>query len=640
MPGLPYRPYFAFPDRLRSISDFKYCDAFSFSVFDPPHTLGPATAMVPDPTTTTPSTPTDAASPGSNVYTPAQITGSPGSPVQASSQKPFADPVAKTSVDPTIGIANPGLADPPAGSNTQPSKVWPSGPPQDPPQRSSPNPPEVDDQKTGGPNAVNKPAPTIPVINLPSTNLGPSDPNDESKAQMSALHQALGPSLIPGPQPQSTLEGPATNQFLDPHSTPEESPNLASVPSLNGPAPENQGAPITTIQLGPQPTSEPITLRIGSEANGFFATSAPGASINNILDVPASVRNPAVPFPVITAAGNVITVYNPSSISMAGGILTPGGPDLTLSGTSISLASNGNLVIGSAALKPSSAILTVAGHTFTANPTSFDIAGTPLKAGGPGVTISGTIISLGPSGNLVVGSAAETGAVRPTLMTAGGYTFTANPLGVDVAGYSLSIGGPGITVSGTRISLNPSGSLVIGTSTLPLATPEQSVFTEDGQIITIDKDGQVAVGGANLVNGGPATTLSGTPMRISAGMLLIGTNTIPLPLAALVTTINGHISTLEQQDPAITGSPTTVDAGIRANGTLLSSSIVSSVAANSSILPAISLTNSDSLSAPPSSTLSTASAIKTKKSAASHEGLAPWALLWGLSVAILMTIMY
>ena len=52
LPGVPYRPLFGFPDRIRQeIPSFKYCNAFGFTAFDPPKKLTPALALAPDVTT-------------------------------------------------------------------------------------------------------------------------------------------------------------------------------------------------------------------------------------------------------------------------------------------------------------------------------------------------------------------------------------------------------------------------------------------------------------------------------------------------------------------------------------------------------------------------------------------------------------
>ena len=62
---MPYRPLFAFPEKLRQVlTDFKYFDACLFNVLDPTRTLGPATAMVPKTTSIEPEAPLEVSLPG------------------------------------------------------------------------------------------------------------------------------------------------------------------------------------------------------------------------------------------------------------------------------------------------------------------------------------------------------------------------------------------------------------------------------------------------------------------------------------------------------------------------------------------------------------------------------------------------
>lgn len=109
-----------------------------------------------------------------------------------------------------------------------------------------------------------------------------------------------------------------------------------------------------------------------------------------------------------TVAGQAISIGPTGAIVIGSTTLTPGGSPITISGTAVSLGATA-LVIGSSTLPlPLEAtaiqsVITVAGTTFTANPTAFRIAGTTLSANGAAITISGTPISLGPSG-LVIGT--------------------------------------------------------------------------------------------------------------------------------------------------------------------------------------------------------------------------------------------
>lgn len=65
---------------------------------------------------------------------------------------------------------------------------------------------------------------------------------------------------------------------------------------------------------------------------------------------------------------------------------------------------SGDLVVGGGVDSKGEAIVTMADHAVTAGPTSFDIAGTSVTAGGPDVTIPVTAVRLDKSGNLVIGA--------------------------------------------------------------------------------------------------------------------------------------------------------------------------------------------------------------------------------------------
>lgn len=119
-------------------------------------------------------------------------------------------------------------------------------------------------------------------------------------------------------------------------------------------------------------------------------------------------------------------------------------------------------------------LATIAGQKITTEPSGgVAIGGITLTPGGPGTTIAGTPVSLGAS-VLMVGTSSipipSPGSTAASIFTVAGQTFTANPTNFFIAGTTLSAGGPGVTISGTPVSLAPSGSLVIGMSTIPLTT--------------------------------------------------------------------------------------------------------------------------------------------------------------------------
>lgn len=415
-------------------------------------------------------------------------------------------------------------------------------------------------------------------------------------------------SKPPTPADKSpVLPDPSAQQPGESADPPETSPKNLDPDLLahDDPASQGKDLPPTTVQLRPQSDEKPTTILLGTKSDGKETTSGIGALIFNALgkvdptEKPQGTSDPKVlnadpvaSFPTVTVAGQLWTISDPSAVSIAGTVLTPGGAEATIAGTPVSLAPSGNLVVGTGSPHQSPTILTIAGHTVTANPTSFEIAGTPVVAGEPAVTVSGTgismglsgdlviggstktpsppaavftvgaqqftangaglvesgntvtaggpaalisgvSVSLGPSGNLVVGDTTTTlaGLTLPSVFTVGGETLTANPTRFSVGGTTLSAGGPGITVNSTPISLGPSGSLLIGTSTVPLPIPTPAIVTTDGQVFTVEQNGLVAVDGVTLSSGGPGTTISGTPMSVGSGGLLVGSDVVRLPTA-------------------------------------------------------------------------------------------------------------
>lgn len=536
---MPYRPFFAFPDKVRQkIPIFKYCNAFWFSVFDPPRALAPALALTPDITTVEPKVP---------------------------SMTPKPTPVHEPGPRQTTTDGDPASFFAPA-VHPQPM----------------PHPKDTGISSNQDP-AISKPSPIDQATVVPNANVQKAGQSADSPIKNA------DPSDAPA---EHGVESPTAAQSTPQDEDPDQEPGL-----------QGKSSPPTTIQLGPQPNGTPTTIFIGGKIDAEESTSGMGALIFNALgrvdptaksdgvsDPEASISDLKASYPTIRAAGQLLTISDPSAVAIAGTVLSPGGAEVTIAGTPISLAPSGNLIVGTGPFHPSSTVLTIAGHTVTANPTSFQIAGTPVKAGGPAVTLSGTAISIGLSGDLVIGGSAGTisplaavftigtqpftadgaglvgsgttiraggpavlvagtkvslgssgalvlGSTTTTLsgvsllptFTVGGQTFTANPTGFIVAGVTLSAGGPGITANGTLISLDPSGSLVIGTSTIPLPTPTSAVITTDGQVLTVESDGSIAVDGVTLSSGGPGTIINGTAVSLGSGGIVIGSDMIPLP---------------------------------------------------------------------------------------------------------------
>ena len=247
--------------------------------------------------------------------------------------------------------------------------------------------------------------------------------------------------------------------------------------------------------------------------------------------------------PVLAVAGQTFTP-NPSELSIAGTIVSAGGPAITIDRTVASLDQSGVLVIESNTISltnpsptPSATeAFTVAGQTFTPNPFAFSINGAIISIQGPAVTISGTVISLGQNGALEIGSSTISLRTPSDIhlgkaYTVAGQMFTPNPSAFSIPGTTVSAGGPAVTVAGTVVSLGRPGVLAIGSSIISLPTQSYTpskVYTIAGQTLTPDPSAFV-IAGSTVSVGGPAATVDGTIISLQpSGILLIGSRTIPL----------------------------------------------------------------------------------------------------------------
>lgn len=361
----------------------------------------------------------------------------------------------------------------------------------------------------------------------------------------------------------------------------------------------------TTVQLGSQPSAKAATIHLGGseEHHTQGSDSANQDPIAPFVIAPFA-STPKSAYPVVTVAGQKLTIANPSAVSIGSTVITPGGLGVDVEGTSVSLGPSGNLVMGDYSRPhPGSSLLTIAGNTFTANPISFDIVGTPVTAGGSETTVSGVAVRLGSSGNLVLGDG--TGAVNtnhPSLFTVGSVTFTANPTAFAVGRTTVTAGGPDMTLANTLISLDPLGSLVVGSSTIALQTPAPAILTKDGQTATFQDLSQVAFAGKTLTGGGLGISVSGTPISVGPSGLAIGSNIIPPPVSSLsVITTDGLKFTFAQQSqiavdgttlsiggPGLTASGTPVSVG--SGGLIIGSDTITPLASTPTIMTTIGQT--------------------------------------------------
>ena len=501
-----------------------------FALFDPPIALTPAALLQPtsfaDPTSAQPTVvserPTnsaEAAKPGSLPKDHPAVPAKTGDPAR---QSPTPTP-AVASADPAGSASGP---DSPADSPNN-MKDPPSDPPPDPKAPSVVEQPSAD--------------PKVPII----------------------------PASLTGETPQAQTQGLGAiiyNAFRNAENRADGSSPISLPPQsifvINTQTFRANPTGFTINNAAIIPGSTPYTVDgtiISLDHSGVLVIGSSTISLTNPSPTPSATK-------IFTMADQTFTP-NPSGFSIDGTTISVDGPAATISGAVISFGQNGVLEIGSSTvslLNPSdihpNKAYTVAGQTFTPNPSAFFIAGITISAGGPAVTLDGTVVSLGHSGALGIDSSTISlpaqSSVPSKVYTVAGQPFTPNPSAFPIANTVISAGGPDATVDGTIISLRPSGILLIGSSTISLLTtpapkfPSSDIDTDiDGFDVKAESSSIVIIDGTTLTAGAAGATLSGgQAISLEAGgaTLDIGTGRFALPPTTGSTAANGSSTTTVQ----------------------------------------------------------------------------------------------
>ena len=255
---------------------------------------------------------------------------------------------------------------------------------------------------------------------------------------------------------------------------------------------------------------------------------------------------------------------NGNLVLPGGTTASAGGAAATISGTPVSVLANGaGVVIGTSTIPlpvgAASPLPTVGGQQLQKGPDGNIIIPhlTTIEPGGTPATISGTVISVASNGaSLVVGGSTIDLAPATTPLpsiTFGESTITANSkTQLFIAGQMLSPGSV-ITVSGTPVSLAPGASSVVIGGTIfslsPTAT-EKSLpsITFGGSTITENSNSQFIIAGQTL-SPGSAITISGTVISLAPGAsdVVMGGSTAflatPTGSSGNVTTFTGAAAT-------------------------------------------------------------------------------------------------
>ncbi|TKA72545.1 hypothetical protein B0A49_07117 [Cryomyces minteri] len=413
-----------------------------------------------------------------------------------------------------------------------------------------------------------------------------------------------GQTLVPG--------GPAITVSGTPVSLPAQ-PTAIVVGGITqslGPPPASP-SPLTVGGLTITPNSAQAyiigsqTLEAGAPAivvSGTSVSLAPGATAvvvggtTSHLGPQAQItKSPVGSNPqAITVGGSTITINSASNFVVGSQTLSVGGPGITVSGTTLSLGRSGSstfIVVDGATQALARApvatppLLTIGANTYTANAaTQYYLApGQTLTAGGQ-VTVSGTVVSLGPSASYVVVNGVTRGLSAPTvapqpLLNVGGTQYAANAgSSYVIAGQTLTPGGV-IIVDGTTISLAASESAVVVngvTQTLasPVITPAPIVL--GSSTYTANAGSTYVIGGQTLTPGGIITE-SGSTVSLgpSAAIVVVNGITQTLGPAAItpapVLTVGGRTYTANAGSSYVIAGQTLTPGGvITVSGTTIS----------------------------------------------------------------------
>ncbi|KAL8794952.1 MAG: hypothetical protein Q9195_002534 [Heterodermia aff. obscurata] len=558
LPGVPYRPYFAFPEKIRRvIPDFAYCNAFYFNAFDPPRTLKPVDALDP-PTTTVHPTPTSQAPRPNSVLdpgptkTPSKM--DPGRPIfpQLGHATHGSDPKQADSRGASGAIGNLGAGGN-AGTGGDPSLGGVSGAGENSAAGRDPDTSSGDGNQPSAvaigaesatPTTKDSKAqqPVIPGQSTPQSNPSGGSVHGDLGQGGGSPGNGISGSDSQGSTPQASDPQSGDPQSGDPQGGDSQGGNSLGSDAQNGDPQGSNGQ--GSVNLGSAGSSDPGSSGPGSDpgSSGSLGSDSHGSnpSSNPQLSGDEDGSPTTIQLGRESHTGpTTIHLGNEGGKQTAKGAAAFGpGFDAPLihPGQPGQLADPGSNVDSNG--QPS--VVTIASEFLTiSNPSAVPIAGTVLTPGGQGVHVGGTPVTLGPSGNLVIGSSARHVASR-SVLTIAGNIVTANPTSFSIAGTVVQAGQPAVTVSGVAVSLGTSGNLVVGGNTRP--TPPLAITT-NGITATFARNSQVAVDGSTLSVGGPGVTVGGKHVSVGASGLIIGSTTIAIPTPASAGTTSFILTT-------------------------------------------------------------------------------------------------
>ncbi|CAF9939513.1 hypothetical protein IMSHALPRED_001532 [Imshaugia aleurites] len=433
------------------------------------------------------------------------------------------------------------------------------------------------------PHAKPAPSPThsLPVQTLTSEPNTPAegqpladgtgfDPSNASNDPMSKIGEALAPTpgsnpADPGDQGQEGTPAAASPQQGAGHGNsiagnPYQESGAQDEDSSQIPGPAGAGqqsAPVSAEAQQDEEGDSPSN-KDSHQESGIQGEGSPAVDISKTDDLRG----------VSMVVGTHTILVDTSGTSLDGAALDPEGSPVTISGAAAVIQAN-SIIIGDSIIHlPSPAAdspTLIAQYTVTPLAGAVVIAGETLHAGDLARTIAGTLISLDSNDNLALNPTVQALPTPPPpgigLLVDGqttdidGRTIEVLSNGLSIAGTTFTSGGPAATLSGTPVSLGRTA-LVIDGSTIPvsLATPSPLITAIGGQVITAAPS-SVILQGTSLEPGAPGITIDNTLISLNkAGSLILGSRTIALGGTHLTTQIGDDLITAAATGVQIAGS--------------------------------------------------------------------------------------
>ncbi|KAK4694032.1 hypothetical protein P7C71_g3471, partial [Lecanoromycetidae sp. Uapishka_2] len=406
------------------------------------------------------------------------------------------------------------------------------------------------------------------------------DPDDESAAQISALHQALAPAPVASPaaQPAESAVEQADGQVnAEPITTnaaavqPAAAQPAAAQPAAAQPAAAQPAAaqPAAAQPAAAQPaTAQPAAAQAAAQPAESVVEQSNG-QVNAIPNT-TPVSSPVVmasPSPAVIAGvtatpaanGGVIlasSTYTPGSkATVAGKVYSVGSSviqdensqtysiqptptPVLLAGNSISKAAGGGVVIASSTYSPG-AQGQVAGTSFSVGADNVAVAGSthalPASPSQTPVLVNDQSLSRASNGGVVVGSSTIPPGEQAT-----------------VSNHVISAGLSNAVVDGTNYALPTSAGAVLQQAPAQQqAAVQQSAPAEvGGQEIVKAANGGVVIGGSTIPVGGQATIQDHVVSVGPSSIAVDGSTTYALPTSAGAI-VQTPVS--EQQTPVLVG---------------------------------------------------------------------------------------